>query len=290
MNIRRLQCFIVLAEELHFGRAAERLCLSQPPLTRHIQLLEEELGANLFFRDSRHVALTEVGKVFLADARRLLILLERACDTVRRVAAGELQTLRIGHSGSIMFCEPMRRIIPLLRARIVNIKFFEMNTITQYEALRDESIDLGLNAPFEIETPSEIVSRAIFREDLAVCRQVSDVPSQARTMKSLNGLPLIIYAPELRAGLHNKVMRLYKQAGVAPAGTIEVTQIGAVPILVSSGAGIAILPQSMAAMNWPGMAYDRLEAPDAIFEVHASSKQNGHIDICDLIAGFTGAV
>ncbi|MGE4482731.1 LysR family transcriptional regulator [Acidocella sp.] len=279
MNIRRLQCFVVLAEELHFGRAAERLFLSQPPLTRHIQLLEQELGVELLKRDHRHVSLTEAGQVFLSDARRLISLSERARDNARRAAAKAPPCYRVGHSGSVLFCADMQRIIPRLRELSPHIKFLELPTIAQYEALQSETIDLGFNMPFEIDTPSSIQTQLLFVERLAVCRASLDGEPATRSIDSLRGLPLIIYAPEVKAGLYNKVMRLYRLGSIIPSRVIEVTQIGSIPILVASGIGIAVLPESMSNLHWAGVCFDKLIDDGAAVEIHMAKMAVASLDI-----------
>lgn len=287
-DLRRLQCFVVVAEELHFGRAAERLHISQPPLTRHVQSLENELGVTLLHRNARRVELTKAGTAYLAEARRLLGLAERAAEIARRTAGGRPVQLRVLHSGSVMYCDRMRTIVAGLWQADGEPKFIEAPTMSQYDALLHGSADLGINAPFEIAPPPGIQSRLLFRERLVVCRPTeAGSTKQPVSLDHLADRPLVIYAQELKAGLYNRVLRLYREAGVAPPRMIEVTQFGAIPTLVASGAGIAVVPASAARMRWPGLQFVPL-TPAAYFDVHAAWAEATPPALLDLLGRGAG--
>src|SRR3569833_2895327 len=143
MELRHLRYFVAVAEELHFTRAAERLHIGQPPLSQQIQLLEEEVGARLLDRSRRWVRLTEAGKLFLDDARRILALSAEAAETARLAERGEMGRLRIGFTASTPLTEVFNRAVNAYRRQYpgVTLGFAEMSTLRQIVALRDRSID-----------------------------------------------------------------------------------------------------------------------------------------------------
>lgn len=269
-SFRRLQCFIVVAEELNFHRAAERLHISQPPLTRHIQMLEEELGVELIRRTTKRVELTPAGSVYLAEARKIIAMEDSARELARRAAGGMPARLRLAHSGSVMYCAPMREVVRQLLELRLSLKFIEMSTIGQHQALTEGRVDVGINAPFQIEAPPDIRGIPLFRERLMLACPETDclVPGPV-DIPALEGRPLILYAPELKAGLSNRVLDLYRNAGITPPQTIEVTQLGAIPMLVAGGAGISLLPRSVGELSWPGVTFVHL-TEDIGFDVHAA--------------------
>lgn len=282
-DFRRLQCFVVVAEELHFGRAAERLHISQPPLTRQIQCLEDELGVTLLLRNAKRVELTEAGAAYLTEARKLLTQVERAAEIARRTANGKAARLRLLHSGSVMYCDRMPTIFAGLWTIKVDLKFIEAPTLAQYDALLRGTADLGFNAPFEIDPPAGIHSRLLFREPLMICRRKGEAAAKPANLAQLASQPLVLYAPELKAGLYNRVLRLFREAGVRPDRMIEVTQFGAIPTLVASGAGIAVVPASAARMRWPGLEFVPLAEP-AHFDVHVAWTEGTPKAILDILA------
>src|SRR5450830_1339532 len=137
MELRQLRYFIAVAEELHFTRAAERLHIGQPPLSHAIQQLEANVGAQLFERSKRWVRLTEAGRLFLADARRILALTESAADTARRAERGEAGELRIGFTFSTPLTPLFATVINRYRAEFpaVSLTLHEMSTLRQLDAL-----------------------------------------------------------------------------------------------------------------------------------------------------------
>ena len=147
-SLNRLSCFIAVAEELHFGRAAERLHMTQPPLSRQIQQLESEVGVQLIDRTSRSVTLTAAGSAFLPEARRILDLAEGALLTVRRVPTGDLGTVVVGFTGASAHAV-LPQLLDATREKLPDVKLVlrEMVSAAQMESLAVGDLDLGLARP-----------------------------------------------------------------------------------------------------------------------------------------------
>ena len=164
MELRHLRYFIAVAEELHFGRAAELLGISQPPLSQQIQALEQELGARLFERTNRRVELSEAGRLFLEEARLVLAQVDKAADVARRAQLGELGEMKIGFTSSAPFSTRIPRAIHAFRQAFpaVHLNLQEMSSKKVADALVDESIEIGLMRPLPL--PDSLRVQELFRE------------------------------------------------------------------------------------------------------------------------------
>lgn len=176
-TLDQLRAFVVVAEELHFGRAAERLNMTQPPLSRQIQKLERAVGVRLFERDNRKVELTTAGRTFLAEARRLLALASGALEQVQRIQAGSAGTVRIGFTATSAF-----GVLPSLLNLVseaypdIHLDLFEMVTREQISKLIDGELDLGLaRPPFD---KTAFASRLLYREELLLAVPSEGLPAQ----------------------------------------------------------------------------------------------------------------
>ncbi|MEU6727518.1 LysR family transcriptional regulator [Nonomuraea wenchangensis] len=148
LTLDQIRAFVAVAEELHFGRAAERLRMTQPPLSRHIQKLERAIGVTLLERDNRRVILTEAGRGFLEDARHMLTLVETAGDRARRIAGGASGTLRLGFT-AVSAISMLGRLLRLLAERLpeIDVILHEQVTATQLDGILRGELDLGLARP-----------------------------------------------------------------------------------------------------------------------------------------------
>ncbi|HEU4376868.1 MAG TPA: LysR family transcriptional regulator, partial [Telluria sp.] len=158
MELRHLRYFIAVAEELHFTRAAERLHIGQPPLSHAIQVLEADVGAQLLERTKRWVRLTEAGKLFLVDARKILAMTEQAAETARRAGRGEAGELRIGFTYSTPLTPLFADVVNRYRQEFphVTLTLHEMATLRQLDAIGQRTLDLGFIRPPEIAVPDGI--------------------------------------------------------------------------------------------------------------------------------------
>jgi DNA-binding transcriptional LysR family regulator len=249
-ELRQLRCFVAAADELHFGRAARRLNMTQPPLSRQIQLLEHALGVRLFERSSRNVALTSAGRVFLLEARRILRLSESAALATRRVASGEAGTITIGFTAASGYSY-LPRLITLCRERLPNITIHlkEMVSADQIEALLSRRVDVGLLRP-----PIDRVEFATMRtlvEPLVAALPSGDprVAKAKLTVKDFDQQPFIMYAPEGAKYFHDMLVGLFDAAEVAPITVQHLSQVHSMLGLVRAGIGAAVVPEAATSLH-----------------------------------------
>ena len=240
-----MQCFVAVAEELHFNRAAMRLNMTQPPLSRQIQLLERGMGCKLFIRTSRSVVMTEAGKSFLSDARRILTLLESARNTTKNISLGQSGILRCGFTAATAY-----KYLPMLiRSMKTNIpdgtmELKEMVSSRQIEALDNGEIDVGL-----LRFP---VNTKIYQERLVVReKMLLAVPSghplstQKRARwRDLQGIDFIMYDSVEGRYLHDLLSVFFDHKRVKPNVVQRLAQIHSMLLLVRAGVGVAIVPES----------------------------------------------
>ena len=242
-ELGQLRCFVAVAEELHFRRAAARLNMTQPPLSRQIQLLEQELGFPLLLRSSRAVRLTPAGAVFLDQARNLLRMAEGAAQEALRVARGETGSLTIGFTAASSY-SALPRLVALIRAGApgIELNLREMVTGEQWTALRAGGIDLGLLRPPAHDRPFLRLEREALL--LALPRAHPLAGEEAVDPAVLDGQPLITYPPLEGRYLHDLVLSVLRLSGVAPGRVQHVSQTHSILALVSAGIGLALVPQA----------------------------------------------
>ena len=259
MELRHLRYFIAVAEELHFTRAALRLHVAQPPLSAQIKALEREIGAQLFERSKRWVRLTDAGKIFLDDARRILSLSDQAGETARRASRGEVGQLRVGFTSSMPFSEILPRVVNDYRKRYpqVSLSLQEMPSLRQIDAITHRTLDLGFLRPpeFEIEPA---VSTFTLRHD----RLVLVIPTTHRlarkknvAIKELAEELFVMYSRDVGTGLHAQIVRLCRNVGFEPDIAQEAREASTIIGLVAAGCGISILPESFQCIKMAGVCY-----------------------------------
>jgi len=260
----QLRGFVAVCEELNFGRAAARLSMTQPPLSRLMQKLEREVGARLLDRDSRGVALTAAGEVFLGEARRLLALADSAPALARRISEGTAGTLRIGFTAGSGY-GVLPQLLNHLAAALpeVEIELYEMVSREQVDALLAHEIDLGLaRPPFD---PAAFSSRQVFREALVVALPQGHplADTQAIAPEDLAHQSLILYSPEKARYFYDLVV------GVVPVRhdnvVHTVSQILTMVWLVQAGRGVALVPRSAELLGVRGVLYRPIDLPRARF-------------------------
>jgi DNA-binding transcriptional LysR family regulator len=261
-SLARLSCFIAVAEELHFGRAAERLHMTQPPLSRQIQQLEAELGVQLIDRTTRTVTLTPAGVAFLPDARRILQLAEGAAQTVKRVPAGDLGTVVIGFTAASAHAV-LPRLLETTRAKLPDVKLDlrEMVTAAQIEGLITGELDLGMARP-PLKRPG-LVSRPLLHEQLVAALPVDHpLASLGRqlTLNDLDGQDVVMYSPVQARYFSELLISTFTIAGATPRYVQTVTQVHTMLVLVRSGIGIALVPASAATLHPEGVAFRSIGA------------------------------
>ena len=256
-SLARLQCFVAVAEELHFGRAAERLHMTQPPLSRQLQQLESELGVQLIDRTTRTVTLTPAGAAFLPDARRILQLAEGAAQTVKRIPAGDLGTVVVGFTAASAHAV-LPRLLARARERLPDVKLDlrEMVTSAQIDGLMSGELDLGMARP-PLKRPG-LVSRPLLHEQLVVAlpaeHPLSGLSRQL-TLNDLDGQDLIMYSPVQARYFNELLISTFTIAGATPRYVQYVTQVHTMLVLVRSGIGLALVPASAATLHPEGVVF-----------------------------------
>ena len=262
-TLEQLRGLVAVAEELHFGRAAARLRMTQPPLSRQIQKLEAAVGAQLLERDNRRVALTPAGEAFLAEARRILAIAEAAPDVAQRVSSGTRGLVRIGFTAASTF-GILGRLINEVERQLpeVRLELIEMVTREQIAALTREDLDLGLaRPPFDAEL---FDSRLLHREALLLA-----VPATHRlagldrpaTPADLATEPLIFHSQQQARYFYDLVVSMVPL--VQERVVHSVSQILTMLWLVSAGRGIAFVPNSATLLAVPNVAFTALATPVA---------------------------
>jgi LysR family transcriptional regulator, benzoate and cis,cis-muconate-responsive activator of ben and cat genes len=272
MDIRQLQYFIAVAEERHMGRAALRLHMSQPPLTRHIHALEAKLGVTLFTRTPRGMELTQAGEALYQDACSVKLLLEQAADRTRRTAQGERGTLDIGVFGSSLL-----QAVPQLVARFtaqypdVKVVFHNAGTQAQLEALRQRRVLIAFER-FDVDEP-DLERVIVAKEAIMVAMHASHpLAQQSRVAIAALGSELIILAAGLNSHTGRTIVALTAKHGIAPqlamgagdvVSTLSLMACGGFPI-----AAVALVPASSTALQIPQLVYRPL-AGDEFMALHA---------------------
>ncbi|MCK1442974.1 LysR family transcriptional regulator [Bradyrhizobium sp. 48] len=266
----QVRAFVAVANELNFGRAAKRLNMTQPPLSRQIQILEATLAVKLLERTSRSVRLTAAGRAFLSEARTMLQQREHAVKAARQAASLAGGALSIGFVGATTY-----GYLPWLATRVrdelpdIEITFEELTSRQQLDALRSGRIDLGLVRPIETEKP--IRSASVFREGLALALPL-DHPLAVRRrpeLSHLEGQPFIMYSsggPYMRALL----TAAFDANGIRPQVVQSMSQAQAILSLVSAGLGLAIVPDETRNACFDNVVFRPIRLGPSVFaELHA---------------------
>jgi DNA-binding transcriptional LysR family regulator len=262
MELRHLRYFVALAEELHFGRAAERLAITQPPLSFNIQKLEEHLGMRLFDRDSRSVKLTPAGVAFLAEARRVLAQARHAEETVRAVADGQLGSLQIAFTTSMLY-RGMTQILREFHARLpsVDVDLMEMTVAEQVDALHQGRIHAAFSASLTL--PRGLSGHRLADDTFTCCVHASHPIAGSGPIKlsMLADETFVLFARDITAQGHEHVMQMCIAAGFYPKVRYYARQWLSAVALVSQGFGIALVPASIARASLPNVSFVELDDP-----------------------------
>jgi DNA-binding transcriptional LysR family regulator len=266
IELRHLRYFIAVAEELHFGRAAERLHIAQPPLSMQIKQLESELGFQLFHRTKRSVQLTEAGQVFFEESQKILRQLNQAIQTGRQVSRGEVGQLVIGFVSSAAY-NVLPDILRTFHTSVPDVKLelHELTTDQQLQWLRENRLDIGLLRP-PIEDDA-FETEIIFQEALAIALPETHAfaTHTAISLSDLAREAFIIFPRTLAPGLYDQMISLCQQGGFSPNVVQEAIQMQTIISLVAAEMGVAIVPLSLQNLQRRGVVYKPLreETPQA---------------------------
>jgi DNA-binding transcriptional LysR family regulator len=269
MELRHLRYFVTVAEELHFGRAAQRLHLSQPPLSMQIKALEQELGAQLLERSQRRVELTPAGQVFLKEAREILARVEQAGDAARRAARGEVGELIVGFV-TIADYNLLPQTLSAFRARNPGIRLVlrEATSDAQLRELVEQRMDVGF-----VITPvvdERLALLPLLREPLVAALPRQHPLARGRgplSLARLQDLPFILFPRHMAQGLYDDIVSFCRLAGFSPRVEQEAVQMQTIVSLVSSGLGVALIPASLRHLGRTGVVYRSLSETSPSTEI-----------------------
>lgn len=281
MELRHLRYFVAVATELHFGRAAKILHISQPPLSMQIRALEEELGVTLLHRTRRQVSMTRAGKAFLHDASQILERVDQATLTARRAARGEIGELVAGFISVADY-----NLLPLVlrefrkRFPLVTLSLRELTTDAQITELMEGRIDVGFLLPPVSEATIESV--AILREPLIAAipeRHPLAKCGETIPLASLSDAPFIMTPRQMAPGLHDDIVSFCRSAGFSPQVTQEAIQMQTIISLVSAEMGVALIPESLQNLRRTGVIYKRLREQSPLTEIRLAWRAGDNLPV-----------
>ncbi|HYI29458.1 MAG TPA: LysR substrate-binding domain-containing protein [Bradyrhizobium sp.] len=261
-ELSQVRCFVAVAEELHFGRAAARLNMTQPPLSRQIQILERILGVTLLQRGNRLVKLTPAGQSFLTEARLILKLTESAALLARRVGEGKAGSVNIGFTVASSYSY-VPELVAACRQQMPDVELIlkEMVSGDQLKGLGSGEIDIGLLRP-----PIPRSGLQFFR--VKAEPMIAAVPAGHRLagataigLPELAAEPFIMYAPYEARYFHDLLVELFSRAALAPVYVQHLAQIHSILAIVHSGVGVALVPEAAQNLQFSGVALRPLAEP-----------------------------
>jgi DNA-binding transcriptional LysR family regulator len=263
MELRHLKYFVVVAEELHFTRAADRLNMAQPPLSQQIHQLEDELGVQLFYRNKRQVELSAAGKIFLESVYKILNDIEKACDAAQRTHRGELGKIVVGFTGAATFgilpnlLQPYRTKFPL-----IDLVVLQLNTTDQIQSLLNGEIDIGiLYVPVE---NSGLIFKVIHQQPFIIAMPKNHPlasKSDPIEVQELSKESFIMIPRKAGQVYYDTIINICHSAGFSPNIGPEVYELNTSISLVAAGMGIALVPDSIQTLRINGITYRHLKNP-----------------------------
>jgi DNA-binding transcriptional LysR family regulator len=264
-ELAQLRCFTTVATELNFRRAAERLNMTQPPLSRQIQLLEHHLGVALFTRSTRSVALTAAGRAFFVEAQNLLERAQQAAASAKRFAEGDIGSVTISFVGSAVY-EFLPKVIAEARLKQpqVKISLEEMNTYQQHEAMRARRIDLGIvRSPLmEPGFATECLVREPFL--LAVPSGHPLASADSVMVSDLDGEPFLMYSHAAYPPFNELLTGMFRSARVAPQYVQWLGSSLTILALVNAGMGLALVPRCAASVVFKGVTFREIDLGEGV--------------------------
>jgi DNA-binding transcriptional LysR family regulator len=278
MELRHLRYFVAVAEELNFGRAAERLRIAQPPLSRQIRDLEREIGAALFERVPRGVELTPAGRAFLPEARLTLAQAERSQRSAQRAARGETGRLRVGFVEAATHSGILPDVLSFFRAHLpsVGLSLFELDPLRQAEAFQEGRIDIGILHSPPLDAVRWLRVESIYAEPVILALPKSHVLAGRSRLalasladEAFVGFPRVV-APEM----YDDMIAACRHAGFSPRIVQEAAGWHTLASLVSAGVGVGVVPRSIAEFQQPGVVYRSVRALDVEMSLAAVWKRS----------------
>ncbi len=271
IELRHLRYFIAVAEELHFGRAAEKLNISQPPLSQQIQSLELQIGAMLLQRNNRTVRLTQAGEMFLKEAKSIVSKVEDISQQAARIHRGEEGKLTIGLTSSAPFLKKVSRVFRRFRIAhpLVNIRIEELNSQQQITPLVEGKLDLGVMRNGVLP---DVLQHNLLRSEPLIAVIPSNHPLASLspgelTYAHLADQPFVFFSKDVGTSLYDDILHRLAEAGITPFITQEVGEALTIIGLISAGLGVSILPASYQRIQVDGVKYLSFKENQASTEV-----------------------
>jgi DNA-binding transcriptional LysR family regulator len=280
LDIRQLECFVAVAEELHFRRAGERLGLSQSALSERVSALEHELGARLFFRTTRQVSLTQAGSEFVQDAKRILADIEKSVSNVRHTAESDLRHIRVsGVDEAISMLLPkaliaFRRIDPKVHVQVLEISSSEQHS--------QELISHRTDVAF-VRTPQEdefISSELIHRQAIVVALADTNplAGSASLSASDIADQPIVGYPKHARPILHEALWSGFRQIGAQPNIVCEIIDKSTLLQFVAQGLGISLVPAWVMNIAPPGVSFVPYSPCENLIDLYVAFRRAGNSD------------
>ncbi|MEM8677423.1 MAG: LysR family transcriptional regulator [Cyanobacteria bacterium P01_G01_bin.67] len=272
MELRHLKYFVAVGEELHFGRAAAKVQITQPVISDQIRRLEQELGVKLFFRTKRTVKLTEPGKIFFTEAKQILERVDKAVSAAQKADRGELGSFTIGYTGPALYTL-LPKIIRTFRDRYPQVELVlkEICTNEQVEALNSGNIEVGFLHP-PIDGEFEYIS--IMTEKMVLALP-EDHPLSTFTevpISKLSDQSFILFPRREGASLYSRILSICQEAGFNPKVVQEASPQPTMIGLVAAGIGVSFVSSSLENLNRPGVVYRQLDVTTPELELVAAWK------------------
>jgi DNA-binding transcriptional LysR family regulator len=289
MELRQLKYFVAVAEELHFRRAAERLHIAQPAISKQLLNLERELGVQLFYRDKRQVRLTNAGRLFLEEAKKVLEHTERAMEVASSAAKGEIGQLTVGFvSPATLTILP--RTIKVFQEHYpgVGLELCRLTTAEQIEALHDGRIQVGFAREPVLYEGDTLDSKIVLREPLVVAMPEAH-PFSTEPQLSLSRLanePFMMFSRPGEPGLYEKYMQVFRSAGFTPKKVVKDTpHIQAILGFVAEGLGLMLMPACLQKLGRSGVVFRKLQDPSPEVDLVAIWRRGDNLPVLQNFLG-----
>lgn len=266
ISLRQLRCFVTVAEELHFRRAAEKLHMSQPPLTQRIHDMERDLGVELFRRAGNKVEVTDAGRMVLKAARETLAHAEGVCEAAQRAARGECGQVRVGLTTTALFFDSIQQAMRVFQQEHpdVSLELMHISSSLALDALRERKLDVGLLRAFPVSALPDCEEVLIGRDRLMLVLPAGHPETHAGKIPISRMVDENFIALSCRRGtaIYAQVMHLWERSGLKPHIAQEASNGPAVMALVAGGLGYTILPSAFQTIRFERVVWKAIETDD----------------------------
>lgn len=298
MELRHLRYFAAVAEELHFGRAAQRLHIVQPALSKQIASLESEIGVQLFHRTKRRVTITDAGSVLHEEVRVILQRIERAVEAAQMTAAGQVGSLDLGFIGPAMW-SVLPKLLGEHHRRLPDVRFrlSELSSVAQIASLRDGTLDAGF-VRLPLHDYDYVEFRVVLTEPFVVTLPERHPAAAAASvdLAALAAEPFIFVPRRVEPGFYDRCIALCQSYGFSPNVVEEGTGPTAICGMVATGLGITLSPASILDALWPGIVFRPLSRPSLELELAVATRREepsaalrGFLETIDAVTGVGAA-